>query len=135
HGEVAGGQVEQGRAELVLAGRGVLLDEADELEGAQDAVGRAAGQSQRVGDVVEAEPARSLGEQAQDGRGPLDRLDGAGHATDRIAADSRSTMSTFVMTVTYASPGSPVNGCRPDVPNGRRSGLCHIVKPNTSIAR
>jgi hypothetical protein len=40
--EIAGAQVQQGPAELVLPGDPVLLDEPDQLQSAQDAVGGAA---------------------------------------------------------------------------------------------
>ena len=60
-----------------LPGRAVLLDEADVLQRAQDAVRGALGQAERARELAEAEPARAAGEQPQDRGGPLDRLDRA----------------------------------------------------------
>ena len=52
------GQVQQAGAELVLAGGPVLLDEADLLQRAQDAVGGALGQAERGGDLDAARAGR-----------------------------------------------------------------------------
>jgi len=69
--------VQQRGAELVLAGVGVLLDEADVLQRAQQAVDRALRQPQLSGKVDDAQAARPARQQPQDRRGALDRLDRA----------------------------------------------------------
>ena len=60
--KVTGAQVKQSRPKLVLAGRVILLDKADALERPQDAVGGAAGQAERIGDLADPQPPRAVGQ-------------------------------------------------------------------------
>jgi hypothetical protein len=73
--EVARAHVQQRRAELVLAGLLVLLDEAHVLQRAQQTVHRPLRQAELPGEVDDAESARAPGEEPQDRCGALDRLD------------------------------------------------------------
>jgi hypothetical protein len=72
--EVAVPELEQLRAELVLVGVEVLLDEAVLLERAQQAVDGGLGEADAVGEVAQAEPTRVLPERLQDPDCPVDRL-------------------------------------------------------------
>ena len=65
--------------ELVLARLGVLLDEADVQQRAQDAVDGALGQPELARQLGHAEPPRAAGQQPEDRGGALDRLDGPRH--------------------------------------------------------
>jgi hypothetical protein len=75
HVEVAVRELEQRRAELVLARLGILLDQPLGLERAQEPVGRPLGQAEPLGEVGHPQPALAAGQRAKDRRRSLDGLD------------------------------------------------------------
>ena len=93
--QVARAQVQQRRAELVLARVAVLLDEPDALQRAQDPVRGALGQLQRLGDLADAQPSRAARQQPQDRGGALDGLDRTRHVRDPSPTGPDSTMSNI----------------------------------------
>ena len=73
---VGGQDAQRGGQRVAAAG---VVDEPDGAEGGQDPVRGRLGQPDRRGDLRDAEGAATAGEDAQDGGGPLDGLDGAWH--------------------------------------------------------
>src|ERR1019366_2299672 len=71
--------MQQRRPQLVLAALGVLLDEADDLERAQQAMHGSLRQPHLAGDVHDSQPAGTARQQPQNRRGALDRLNVARH--------------------------------------------------------
>jgi hypothetical protein len=97
--EVAGAEVQQRRPELVLARGLVLLDEADVLERADDAVRGALRQVQGAGDLEQPEPSRAAGEEPKDGGCASDGLHLSRHGrmlTPFCLEQQCSTMPTGV---------------------------------------
>ena len=78
--EVGVAEVQQPRAELVLVGVAVLLDEAVRLQRLQQPVHRGPRQAELVGELADAEPARPAGERLEDPRRAIDGLDRAAAA-------------------------------------------------------
>jgi hypothetical protein len=72
--EVAVPELEQLRAELVLVGVEVLLDEAVLLQGSEQPVNGRLRQADPVGEIAQAEAARMLSERLQDPHRAVDRL-------------------------------------------------------------
>jgi hypothetical protein len=72
--EVAVPELQQLRAELVLIGVEVLLDETVLLKSPEQAVNRRLREPDTFGDVAQAEPTRMLSERLQDPHGAVDRL-------------------------------------------------------------
>ena len=73
--EVGVAKLKQARAELVLVGMAVLLDETVGLERLQQAVDSRPGEAEPVGQLADAEAPWTAGEGLQDRRRPVDRLD------------------------------------------------------------
>ncbi len=116
HVEVGGAQAQQLGAQLIAPGRLVLLHEPLLLEGAQDAVRGALGQSQRRGDVRQAEPPLAAREQAQHRGRPFERLDVPCHRrTASVPFDCRPRRRRR----RSAMPNT-TGPCRPPA-NGRRA--------------
>ena len=69
--------MQQPRAELVLVGVAVLLDEAVRLERLQQAVDGRPRHAELVGELADAEPPRAGGQRLQDPRRAVDGLDRA----------------------------------------------------------
>ena len=67
--------MQQPRAELVLVGVAVLLDEAVRRERLQEAVHRRAREAELVGELADAEPPRTARQRLQDARRAVDGLD------------------------------------------------------------
>jgi hypothetical protein len=72
--QVAVPELEQLRAELVLVGVEVLLDEPVLLQGAEQAVDGGLREPDTVGEIAQAEAPRVLAERLQDPHGAVDRL-------------------------------------------------------------
>jgi hypothetical protein len=72
--EIAVAELEQLRAELVLVGVEVLLDEAVLLQGPEQAVDGRLREPDAVGEIAQAEAPRMLSERLQDPHGAVDRL-------------------------------------------------------------
>src|ERR1700759_5601745 len=94
--EVAGAHVQQGSPELVLARLGILLDEPDVLEGAQQSMPGALGKAELAGEIDDTEPARAPRKQPQDRCGALDGLNVARH----LSSLPRGSYSASAATLT-----------------------------------
>jgi hypothetical protein len=91
--EVGVAELEQPRAELVLVGVAVLLDEAVCLERLQQAVHGGAGEVETVGDLADAETAGTARQHLQNAGRAIDRLDRA--ATLGLASAIRHCRIVF----------------------------------------
>ena len=109
--KIAGAHVQQRRPELILAGLGVLLDEADVLQRPQESVDRALGQAQLAREVDDTEPTGPAGEQTQDRCRTLDGLDPSWHRGHVTVGSGTSTAGARpphrAAAVREARPASP----------------------------
>src|SRR5437588_7458058 len=88
--EIGVAELQETRAELVLVRVAVLLDEAVGLQGLEQPVHRRARHSQTAGDLAHPQPAWAAGQDLQDSRRAIDRLDRrAASWLDRVTHSSR----------------------------------------------